>query len=176
MNSKKVLYSKGKNDECLTLPYGVAPIIKYIPKSATVWCPFDIENSEFVKQIRANGNKVIASHIINGQDFYIYEPKEQWDCIVSNPPFGGKRKIFERALSFNKPFALIAPNTWWNDAAPAQIFKDKDLQILSFDYRMKFENNGVIEKKITFMSAYWCWNFLPKQIIFEHLSHKGQET
>lgn len=155
----------------MTLPYGVKPIIKYVPKNAVVWCPFDKENSEFVKQLIANGNKVIHSHISDGQDFYTYEPNEHWDLIISNPPFGGKRQIFERALSFNKPFALIAPNTWWNDAAPAQIFKNKDLQILSFDYRMKFENNGIIEKKITFMSAYWCWNFLPKQIIFEHLEH-----
>lgn len=155
----------------MTLPYGVKPIIKYVPRDAVVWCPFDKGNSEFVKQLTANGNKVIHSHISDGQDFYTYEPNERWDCIISNPPFGGKRQIFERALSFNKPFALIAPNTWWNDAAPAQIFKNKDLQILSFDYRMKFGNNGIVEKKITFMRAYWCWNFLPKQIIFEHLEH-----
>lgn len=155
----------------MTLSYGVKPIIKYVPKDAVVWCPFDKENSEFVNQLTANGNKVIHSHISDGQNFYTYEPSEHWDCIISNPPFGGKRNIFERALSFNKPFALIAPNTWWNDAAPAQIFKNKDLQILSFDYRMKFENNGIVEKKITFMSAYWCWDFLPKQIIFEHLEH-----
>lgn len=155
----------------MTLSYGVKPIIKYVPKDAVVWCPFDKENSEFVNQLTANGNKVIHSHISDGQNFYTYEPVEHGDCIISNPPFGGKRNIFERALSFNKPFALIAPNTWWNDAAPAQIFKNKDLQILSFDYRMKFENNGIVEKKITFMSAYWCWDFLPKQIIFEHLEH-----
>lgn len=155
----------------MTLSYGVKPIIKYVPKDAVVWCPFDKENPEFVNQLTANGNKVIHSHISDGQNFYTYEPAEHWDCIISNPPFGGKRNIFERALSFNKPFALIAPNTWWNDAAPAQIFKNKDLQILSFDYRMKFENNGIVEKKITFMSAYWCWDFLPKQIIFEHLEH-----
>lgn len=155
----------------MTLSYGVKPIIKYVPKDAVVWCPFDKENSEFVSQLTANGNRVIHSHISDGQNFYTYEPAEHWDCIISNPPFGGKRNIFEGALSFNKPFALIAPNTWWNDAAPAQIFKNKDLQILSFDYRMKFENNGIVEKKITFMSAYWCWDFLPKQIIFEHLEH-----
>lgn len=151
------------------MPYGVTPILKYIPLNATVWCPFDNESSEFVRQIKANGNRVIATHISKGQDFYNYEPKEHWDCIISNPPFTNKRKIFERALNFNKPFALIAPNTWWNDAAPAQIFKNKELQILSFDKRMKFKNNDKVENKITFMSAYWCWNFLPKQIIFEHL-------
>lgn len=172
INSQEVLYSKGNNDECMTPAYGVKPIIKYIPKNAVVWCPFDKEDSEFVKQIREAGHKVIATHIDNGQDFYTYEPAENWDCIVSNPPFTNKRKIFERALSFGKPFALIMSNTWLNDAAPKQIFKERDLQLLMFDKRMKFMNNGEIQNKITFSSSYYCWNFLPKQIIMEDLEAK----
>lgn len=169
IDSQSILYSVGKNDECLTPDYGVKPIIKYIPKNAVVWCPFDTEESEFVKQIRANGNKVIYSHISNGQDFYTWEPKERWDCIVSNPPFTAKRQIFERALSFNKPFALIMSNTWLNDAAPKQLFKEEDLQLLMFEQRMKFLNNGKVQNKITFSSSYFCYNFLPKQIIMESL-------
>ena len=172
INSKEVLYSKGNNDECMTPKYGVEPIIKYIPKNAVVWCPFDKEDSEFVKQINKAGCKVIATHIDNGQDFYVYEPKEHWDCIVSNPPFTNKRKIFERALSFHKPFALIMSNTWLNDAAPKQLFKNRDLQLLMFDKRMKFMNNGEVQNKITFSSSYYCWNFLPKQIIMEELKMK----
>lgn len=125
INSKEVLYSKGNNDECMSPAYGVEPIIKYIPKNAVVWCPFDKENSEFVKQIRQAGHKVIATHIDNGQDFYTYEPNEHWDCIISNPPFTNKRLIFERALSFNKPFALIMSNTWLNDSAQSSYLKIK---------------------------------------------------
>ena len=171
IKSKDILYSKGKNDECKTLQYGVKPIIKYIPQNAVVWCPFDKDDSEFVKQIKLNGNKVIATHIENGQDFFTYEPYEHWDCIVSNPPFTNKRLIFKRALSFNKPFALIMSNTRLNDAAPKQLFKDKDLQLLMFDKRMKFNNNGIVEDKITFSSSYFCYNFLPKQIIMERLNN-----
>lgn len=170
INSKEVLYSKGSNDECLTLGYAVYPILKYIPNEWTVWCPFDKEYSEFVKQIRGKGNKVIRSHISEGKDFYTYEPNEHWDCIISNPPFTRKKDIFERALSFNKPFALIMSNTWLNDAAPKKIFAEKDLQLLMFDKRMKFINNGVINNKITFSSSYYCYKFLPKQIIMEELS------
>lgn len=167
-NSNSILYSAGKNDECYTPDYGVIPIIKYIPKNWIVWCPFDKEDSQFVKLIKENGNKVIYSHIDNGQDFYTYEPEEHWDCIVSNPPFSNKRHIFERALSFNKPFALIMSNTWLNDSAPKQLFKDKELQLLMFEKRMKFvKPDGTIENKITFSSSYYCWNFLPKQIIME---------
>lgn len=169
MESRKILYSKGNNDECATLSYAVEPIIKYVPKNAVVWCPFDTEESEFVKQIRANGNKVLHSHISEGKDFYSYEPEEHWDCIVSNPPFTGKRKIFERALSFGKPFALIMSNTWLNDSAPKQLFMRKDLQLLMFDKRMRFKNKGAINNKITFSSSYFCHDFLPKQIIMEKL-------
>ena len=133
INSKEVLYSRGNNDECMTPNYGVEPIIKYIPQNAVVWCPFDKEDSEFVKQIRQSGHKVIATHIDNGEDFYTYEPNEHWDCIISNPPFTNKRLIFERALSFNKPFALIMSNTWLNDSAPKQLFKDRDLQLLMLE-------------------------------------------
>ena len=168
IDSGKLMYSEGNNDECYTPYYAVIPILKYIPKDAIVWCPFDTEESEFVKQI-SDTNQVEYSHINNGQDFFQYEP-DDWDVMLSNPPFTNKRKYFERALSFNKPFALIMTNTWLNDSAPKQLFKDKDLQLLMFDKRMKFISpDGRDNGKITFSSSYYCWNFLPKQIIMEKL-------
>ena len=51
LDSGKLMYSGGSNDECYTPDYGVKPILKYIPKDAVVWCPFDTQESEFVKQI-----------------------------------------------------------------------------------------------------------------------------
>lgn len=108
-------------------------------------------------------------HIENNQNFYEYELSEYWDYIISTPPFSGKRHIFERALSFNKPFALLMALTWLNDSAPKQLFMERDLQLLMFDKRIKFLNHGIIQDKITFSSAYYCWNFLPKQIIMEKL-------
>ena len=171
IQSKDVLYSKGKNDECYTPDYAVEPILKYIPKDAIVWCPFDKKSSEFVKQI-SKSNKVISSHIDQGEDFFNYEPGK-WDVIISNPPFTNKRKIFERALSFNKPFALIMSNTWLNDSAPKQLFSEKELQLLMFEKRMKFVSpDGRDNSKITFSSSYYCWNFIPKQIIMEKLEVK----
>lgn len=186
MKDAEVIWSEGNNDECYTPSYGVYPIIKHIDsfhkysdigknldRDLIVWCPFDTKDSEFVKQIsKMNSVKVEYSHIFEGKDFFNYEPKE-WDIIVSNPPFKGKRQIFERALSFNKPFALIMTNTWLNDSAPKQLFKDKELQLLMFDKRMKFISpNGVINNKITFSCSYYCYNFLEKQVIMESLDEK----
>ena len=168
LDSGKLMYSVGNNDECYTPDYGVKPILKYIPEGATVWCPFDTIDSEFTKQI-SKQNKVIATHISMGIDFFDFEP-EYWDVMVSNPPFTNKRKYFERALSFGKPFALIMTNTWLNDSAPKQLFKDKDLQLLMFDKRMKFISpDGRDNDKITFSSSYYCYDILPKQIVMEEL-------
>tara|TARA_R110000851_G_C12989942_1_gene557199 strand:+ start:532 stop:1086 length:555 start_codon:yes stop_codon:yes gene_type:complete len=166
--SRELMFTQGKNDECYTPAYGVVPILKYIPENAIVWCPFDTSESEFVKHI-SKQNEVVYSHLENGQDFYTHEPKS-WDVMVSNPPFTNKKKIFERALSFNKPFALIMTNTWLNDSAPKKLFAEKELQLLMFDKRMRFISpDGRQNDKITFSSSYYCWNFLPKQIVMDVL-------
>ncbi|MGL5522095.1 MAG: sugar-phosphate nucleotidyltransferase [Metamycoplasmataceae bacterium] len=78
-----------------------------IPKDKIIWCPFDLKTSNFVTVFKQNGYKVIYSHIADGKDFYEYEPKKNWDIIISNPPFRGKYKLLERLLFFNKPWALI---------------------------------------------------------------------
>lgn len=164
----KHMFSQGNNDECYTLECGVAPILEFIPENKIVWCPFDTKESQFVKQI-SKINPVVYSHIEDGKDFFEYEP-DKWDIIISNPPFTDKRKYFERALSFNKPFALIMTNHWLNDSAPVQLFKDKGLQLLMFDRRMKFSSpDNRDNSKITFSSSYYCWNFLPKQIIMKQI-------
>ena len=176
LDSSKILYSSGNNDECYTPDYAVKPILEYIPKDVTVWCPFDTDKSEFVRLI-SKQNKVINSHLDDGQDFLQWQPKDDWDMIVSNPPFSNKRKFFERALSFDKPFALIMTNTWLNDSTPKILFKDKDLQLLMFDKRMEFnQSDGKVNNKITFSSSYYCWNFLPKQIIMKELIKPKVQT
>jgi hypothetical protein len=178
MPTFETIYSKGKNDECYTPEYGVKPILNYITPDTKIWCPFDKDDSNFVKILKANGNKVHNTHIDKGEDFYTYVPNFEWDVIISNPPFTNKAKIFKKALSYDKPFALIMSNTWLNDSAPKKIFKDKDLQLLMFEERMRFINPAgeVMDNKITFSSSYYCYKFLPKQIIMDSLKNYMQES
>lgn len=176
IKSNNILYSKGKNDEFYTPLYAVKPIVDYILKlkgtQLTVWCPFDKDDSNFVKYLKEKGFNVLNSHIDNGQDFYSYEP-EKYDIILSNPPFTGKRKIFERAISLNKPFGLLMSNTWLNDSAPKQLFKDIDLQLFMFEKRIHFiQPNGEINKKTTFSSSYYCYNLLDKQIVMSDFKYE----
>jgi hypothetical protein len=173
MTNDFLFTSKGKNDECYTHRYGVEPLLEFLPpfKDKIIWLPFDKEESEFVKVFRENGYNIVNSHIEYGQDFYSYEP-ENWDLIISNPPFTNKAKIFERAISFNKPFCLLMSLTWLNDRAPKKLFKDIGMQLLMFEDRMDFKNQD--KNKINFSSAYFCRDFLPQQIIIRNFKNHIQ--
>ena len=165
MDSRDLMYSAGKNDECYTPAYAVQPILEYIPKDAIVWCPFDTTDSEYVKVLTAAGIDTVASHIADGRDFFEYEP-EHYDCIVSNPPFTNKRAFFQRALDLSKPFALLMANTWLNDRAPMQLFAERGLQLLLLDKRTEFiQPDSKTSGKITFSSSYYCCDFLPRDIV-----------
>ena len=79
------------SDETFTPEIAVLPILKYIDKDKTIWCPFDIHGqSKYIEVFEKNGIKVIASHIDTGQNFFEYEPSEHYDYIISNPPFSIK--------------------------------------------------------------------------------------
>jgi hypothetical protein len=170
--------SKGKNDECYTERYAVEPLLDYLEpfRDKIIWCPFDKEESEFVKVFKEYGYNVTFSHIDNQQDFFKYEP-DVWDVMISNPPFTNKTEIFKRALSFGKPFALLMNILWLNDATPVKVFKSsgRKLQLLMFDKRMEFKNQQK-GKGINFMSDYFCCDFLPEQIVFSDFHNRGQQN
>ena len=163
-----------ESDERYTPEYAVLPLLEFIKpfQKKIIWCPFDTEESEFVKVFKEEKFNVVYSHLNYGQNYYSYEPKE-WDIMISNPPFSHKKETFERALSFNKPFALLMTLDWLRDAVPKRLFKNKDLQLLMFEERIKYKN--VTEDKIDFGSAYYCYNFLPKQIIMRSLKENKRQ-
>lgn len=98
------------SDEVYTPEIAVLPLLKYIDKSKTVWCPFDIGGqSKYIEVFKKNGIKTIASHIDTGQNFFEYEPDEEYDYIISNPPFSIKDMILKRLDELNKPFAMLLP-------------------------------------------------------------------
>ena len=97
MDSGKILYSAGKNDECFTPRYVVEAILPYLDRSKTYWLPFDTEESEFVHVLRDNGFSFVRSHMEDGLDYFEYEP-EHWDAILSNPPHGQESHLREGSV------------------------------------------------------------------------------
>lgn len=154
------------SDEHYTKREAIVPLIKHLPKDKIYWLPTDTEQSNFVKVFSENLLQVTHSHISTGQDFFNYEPKE-WDILITNPPFTNKKAFVERAISFNKPFALLLPLTWLNDTAPFRLFKDIGLQLLIFDRRTEFINARA--NRISFKCGYYARDLFKRDIIFECL-------
>lgn len=132
----------------------------------TVWTPFDLESSEYVIFFRELGCKVIYSHIDLGQDFFEYEPEENYDIIISNPPFSRKLDVFKRCNKLGKPWVLLSNSMCVNYMEIGNYFADHPVQMLGFDKRVSFDGNPS-----SFMSAYFCKDFLSRDLEFCHLPH-----
>jgi len=160
--------SFNKKDEYYTPAIMVYPIIEYLKAGSTIWCPFDTEDSEFVRVFKASGFKVIHSHIWEGLDFFEYEPSEPYDYIISNPPFTKKIEILERLYNLNKPFAMILGLTILNYQVVGKFFLDKNLELLIFDKKVSFDGNTA-----SFNCSYFCNGILPIGLTFYHLPHNN---
>lgn len=169
------LASGRNNDECYTPFYAVDPIIEYLPKDKIIWCPFDNAWSAFVQSLRFRGYTVIYSSINTGKDFFNYEPDE-WDIIVSNPPFSKKDKVLKRVYELGKPFALLLPLQALQSKKRFE-YLSQGCQLLCFDKRIDYHINGNLEsthKGNHFASAYFCRDLLPKDLIFKKLKKYTQ--
>mgnify|MGYP003678714821 CR=1 FL=1 len=162
------------------LAHAIIPYLKTNPKTfdipsklITIWCPFDTENSEFVLGLRDAGFNVIHSHIWNGEDFFEYEPDEDYDYIVSNPPFTMKLKVFERLYDLGKPFAMVMGLPILNYQEVGAFFhrhqgEGKNLQLLIVDKKVSFDGNTA-----SFNNSFFCWGVLGQDIVFHHLEHNN---
>lgn len=158
-----------QSDEYFTPEYAVKPLLEYFISNDKVWCPFDKEDSAFVKVLREANIDVIATHIDNGQNFFFYEPKD-YTVIVSNPPFSCKDAVLARLHELNKPFAMMFPlPTLQGQKRFADL---QGTQALIFDKRINFYTDEARTKMATgvaFATIYICKDFLPNDLIFKEL-------
>lgn len=155
-----------EKDEYYTPPVLVSAILPYIPKGATVWCPFDTVDSEFVTAI-SQTNPVVHSHIWAGQDFFSYTP-DKFDIVVSNPPFTRKLEVLDRLYSLGCPFALVLPLPMLNYQEVGSFFLGKELQLLIVDKKVSFDGNTA-----SFNNSFFCRGLLPSDLLFAHLPHNN---
>lgn len=157
-------------DEVYTPFYAVEPLMEFLPKDKTIWCPFDEKWSAFYQLLSEKGYNVTRSSLREGKDFFHFEP-ENWDILVSNPPFSKKNEVLKRAYQLGKPFALLLPVNSIQGKARYKIFKN-GIQMLGFDSRVDYhtrQNMQCTTKGNHFGSAYFCRNLLPSKLELRQL-------
>jgi hypothetical protein len=160
-------YRSKDKDEYYTPKILVDVILPYLKPNSTIWCPFDTYDSEFVLSFNEEGHNVIHSHIWDGVDFFKCKvPK--CDYIISNPPFTRKLEVLERLYEIGIPFGMILGLPILNYQEVGQFFLNRDLQLLIVDKKVSFDGNTS-----SFNNSYFCWNILPKDLMFVHLDHNN---
>jgi hypothetical protein len=161
------------NDEFYTPEYAIKPILKYIKAGSTVWCPFDTNESLFVKIFKENGIKVINTHINDGNDFFNCDIIE-CDYIISNPPYSLKYEVFERLFLIGKPFAmLVGVVGLFESQKRFNLFANNKFEIMYMNKRISYFKDYSDSKPSLnppFSSVYLTSNMLPKEIIFEQIN------
>ena len=158
------------NDEFYTPLYAIVPIAKYVKPNSTIWCPFDTEDSLFVKYFRSLGHKVIATHINSNENFFDMACPT-CDYIISNPPYSVKGQVIEKLFEIGKPFAMLVGCLGvFESKRRYNIFSKNKFEVMNFDKRVSFIGaDREVKVNTPFSSIYICHNILPKQIMFREI-------
>ena len=137
-----------------------------------LWLPFDTEESKYYTILKKEGFQVVRSHLNDDKDFFNYQP-EQFDIIVSNPPFSTKLDIFERIIfGLKKPFVLLMNMMAINYQNVSNLFQSVNpkIQFIIPDKKVSFDGNTS-----SFSSGYVCYDFID-HTIFCHLPHNNTKN
>lgn len=162
------------NDEFYTPRYAIEPLLKYLKPNSEIWCPFDTQESLFIKVLEENGHRCIATHISTGTNFLdLDETPPICDYIISNPPYSLKAEVFEKLFRLKIPFAmLVGVVGLFESKKRFEMFKNNNFEIMYFNKRVSYFKDYKEQKPSLnppFSSVYVCGGVLPKQIVFEEI-------
>lgn len=156
-----------KNDELYTPKYAIKPLLKYLPKNIRIWECTDFGSSNISKVLKESGYEVITTHK-KDFDFLSNIPDFEFDMIVTNPPYSLKDEFIKKCYEYGKPFALLLPLTSLEGIERGKMYREKGIELLVFDRRCNFIYDNA-KKSNWFNTSWFCYNVLPKQLIFEEL-------
>lgn len=160
---------KSNTDEWYTTEGGVEIIIPFLRINGykKILCPFDTDQSNYVKVLKRNGFEVTNSHIKTGVDFFELMDLDKYDAVVSNPPFSKREKILEKLFKSKVPFALIINfNGLFDSKKRWELFKNNKFELIVPEGRLHFFNEECAGNSPNFQSIYVCSGMCKHQIEF----------
>lgn len=161
MPPKKSQYS----DDFYTPDEAIRVLLPYVKKEWKIWESAS-GTGNIVKFFKDMGMSIFGTDIKEGQDF-LNSNRDDFDCIITNPPFSIKDKWLEKCYSYGKPFALLLPITALEGKFRHKLYKKYGIQVILFDGRVQYTKGSC-----WFASAWFCFGLnLPKDINFETLNN-----
>jgi hypothetical protein len=166
------------NDEFYTPNYAIEPLLKHLKSNSKIWCPFDTNESNFVKLLKKEGHNVSNSHISEGLDFFDADKEKckSFDYIISNPPYSIKAEVFQKLFELERPFAmLVGVVGLFESKKRFEMFRDNKIEVMYFDKRISYFKSYDDQKPSLnppFSSVFLCSNVLENVIVFENVLKK----
>ena len=95
-------------------------------ESITIMCPYDTENSYFVKVGKEMGFNIIY----NIKDFL--EKDYEYDYLITNPPFSIKDLVIEKCIKDGKKCCLILPIATLTGVKRHKLYKESNYHLNVF--------------------------------------------
>jgi hypothetical protein len=163
-NYKRPYEHGSKRDDYYTPAYAVEILLPYLPKGSVIW-ESAWATGELARHLAKAGLKVVGSQQM---DMLRDQPNE-WDILVTNPPYSRKTAALQRAYQLGKPFALLLPVEALAGKSRIALYREHGIQLLIPDKRVNFHNAGIDAERsaATFPTAWYCWGLnLPKELNF----------
>lgn len=157
----------GSPDDFSTPPAALNPLLKYIPMEWTIWDPaigIGGDMTALADALQNNGYKVVTT---KGSFSIFRPPEEEFDCIITNPPYSNKEGFLKTCYLYEKPFALLMPITALEGRERQSMYREFGIQLILFDRRINFIPN---RSGAWFAVGWFTWKLgLKRDIIFETL-------
>lgn len=150
------------NDNIYTPINAILPLIKYIPNHYTIWECTDNGESNISKLFKEYNYNVISTNT----SFFMEYP-DNFDMIITNPPFSLKNDFLSRCYHINKPFALLLPITSLEGVYRGKLFNKYGIQLIILNKRINYINQ---KNNNWFNSSWFTYGLnLDNDLIFESL-------
>lgn len=149
--------TRRKNDFYPTPPECTQALIDFLKKNSwlrdgqLVWeCACG--SNAIVDILQKNGLFTWGTDIEKGQDFLKYEIQENFDWIITNPPFSLGEEFIRKAHSYGKPFAFLLKSQYWHSSKRKKLFNEcKPTYVLPLTWRPDFTGSGA-----SMLDMIWC--------------------
>ena len=108
-------------------------------------------------------------------DFFSLD-KPNVDYVISNPPFSIRDAILKRLYEWRIPFAMIFnANGLFDSRNRLTLAKRYGAETFFVYPRIKFIDGNGERNSPPFQSCYWCYNILPKGLMFEVIEENAEQ-